>query len=101
MVFIEALIMEVTVNKELELGTEWQVGGKTTVDNKNALVEGTYINEGVLSPPVSSVPSPGGFSFGIFSENITIGGISFSNISAIARAFKTTAIFTFFRRRKF
>jgi len=93
MVFIEALIMEVTVNKELELGTEWQVGGKTTVDNKNALVEGTYINEGVLSPPVSSVPSPGGFSFGIFSENITIGGISFSNISAIARAFKNDSDF--------
>lgn len=93
MVFIEALIMEVTVNKELELGTEWQVGGKTTVDNKNALVEGTYINEGVLSPPVSSVPSPSGFSFGIFSENITIGGISFSNISAIARAFKNDSDF--------
>lgn len=89
MVYIESLIMEVNVNKEFNLGVQWQAGGKTQIDNKDAAFGGGFIPEtGIISTPLRTLPSPQGFSLGIFSEAITIGGITFPNLYAVVNAFK-------------
>lgn len=89
MVYIESLIMEVNVNKEFNLGVQWQAGGKTQFDNKDAAFGGGFIPEtGIISTPLTTLPSPEGFSLGIFSEAITIGGITFPNLYAVVNAFK-------------
>ncbi|MEJ2657786.1 MAG: type II secretion system secretin GspD [Desulfobacterales bacterium] len=89
MVYIESLIMEVTVNKEFNLGVQWQAGGQTRIDNKNAAFGGGFEPESsIISTPLSTLPSPSGFSLGVFSEAITIGGITFPNLYAIVNAYK-------------
>jgi general secretion pathway protein D len=90
MVYIEALFMEVDVRKDMRLGTEWSVAGKTSVSGKNAAVGGSF-NRGV---PNSNLPGlvtgtlPSGFSMGVFTEAITIGGVSFNNLAAMINAFQ-------------
>ncbi len=89
MVFIEALIMEVNVNKDFNLGVEWE-GVKTfSYDGKNAGVFGgsssgtfetlTGIGKGAL---------PKGFSMGIISETIEIAGVKFPNLAAVVNAYQ-------------
>ena len=81
MVYIEALIMEVNVDKNFSIGTEWQAA----VSDNNVLGAGAFrVSEGTLDAlsPVT------GFSLGIFSEAVRIGGISFPNIQAIVHAYK-------------
>ncbi len=87
MVYIESLIMEVNVEKDFNLGVQWQAGGKTSVDNKDAAFGGAF------SPTGSALPSPltgapEGFSLGIFSEAVTIAGITFPNLGAVVQAYK-------------
>ena len=89
MVYIECLIMEVNINKEFNLGVQWQAGGTTSIDNKNAAFGGGFEPEvPIISGISTTLPSPAGFSLGIFSELITIGGITFPNLSAIVNAYK-------------
>ena len=89
MVYIECLIMEVNVNKEFNLGVQWKAGGTTGISNKDAAFGGGFEPEvPIVSGISSTLPSPQGFSLGIFSEVITIGGITFPNLSAIVNAYK-------------
>jgi general secretion pathway protein D len=89
MVYIESLIMEVNVNKEFNLGVQWQAGGKTLIGNKNAAFGGGFNPETSIVPtPLITLPNPSGFSLGVFSEAVTIGGITFPNLYAIVNAFK-------------
>jgi general secretion pathway protein D len=89
MVYIECLIMEVNINKEFNLGVQWQAGGTTTIDGKDAAFGGGFEPEtAIISSGSTTLPSPSGFSLGIFSETITIGGITFPNLSAIVNAYK-------------
>ncbi len=89
MVYIESLIMEVNVNKDFELGVQWQAGGKTKIDNKDAAFGGGFEPETpIISGTSTTLPSPAGFSLGIFSEVISIGGITFPNLAAIVNAYK-------------
>lgn len=90
MVYIESLIMEVNVEKDFNLGVEWQAGGKTTVDNKDAAFGGGFKQESSLLPtePISTLPFGTGFSLGIFSEAVTIGNITFPNLAAIVNAYQ-------------
>jgi general secretion pathway protein D len=87
MVYIESLIMEVNVEKDFNLGVEWIAGGETSIDNKETAIGGAFrVTDGILPSPLSS---PGqGFSLGIFSEAVTIAGITFPNLGAVVRAFK-------------
>ena len=81
MVYIEALLMEVNVNRDFSIGTEWQAA----VSDNNVLGAGAFrISDGTLDALATSA----GFSLGIFSEAVRIGGISFPNIQAIVRAYK-------------
>jgi general secretion pathway protein D len=89
MVYIECLIMEVNVNKEFNLGVQWQVGGTTTINDKDAAFGGGFKPEAsIFSPGSPTLPTPEGFAMGIFSELITIGGITFPNLAAIVHAYK-------------
>ncbi|MBW2740610.1 MAG: type II secretion system protein GspD, partial [Deltaproteobacteria bacterium] len=97
MVYIECLIMEVNVNKEFNLGTEWQAGGKTDYDGQSKTGffgggfggggESNYSNLGGM-PGTDSVSFPPGFSLGVFGESVTIGNITFPNLAAVIQAYK-------------
>ena len=105
MVYIEALIMEVNVDKDFRLGTEWVVGGKTDIDGTSGIVGGGFsggasggdagydnisLGSAVVGTTVStlSVPLPGGFSMGVMGEAIKVGNLIFPSISAVIQAYK-------------
>ncbi len=94
MVYIEALIMEVSVTKQFDLGVQWL--GADDVGTSKGRVIGAF---GASTPPQSILPTaswttgavslPTGFSVGVLGESITIGGIEFPNIGAVIRAFQS------------
>jgi general secretion pathway protein D len=98
MVYIECLIMEVNVNKEFNLGTEWQAGGKTNYDGQSKTGffgggfsgggEDDYSYIGRMAPDTGSVSFPSGFSLGVFGEFVKIGDIIFPNLAAVIQAYK-------------
>lgn len=97
MVYIECLIMEVNVNKEFNLGTDWQAGGKTSYDGHSKTGffgggfsggESNYSNIGGMASDTGSVSFPSGFSLGVFGEYVEIGGIKFPNLAAVIQAHK-------------
>ncbi len=101
MVYIEALIMEVNVEKDFRLGTEWMAGGETAFKNRDAVYGGGfsggamggdpgYIATAPINPETGQrIPIlPPGLSMGIFGEAITISGITFPSLSAVIQAYK-------------
>ncbi len=99
MVYIESLIMEVNVDKGFSVGTEWVGGGKTGYgSDKDAWIGGgwsgggdtAYSNLGqIASSAIAGVAAlPQGFSMGIIGEQISIGGLTFQNVGAVAQFFK-------------
>lgn len=94
MVYIEALIMEVNVNKDFRLGTEWLIGGETSYEGKEGIYGGSFRGEESLfgftqGPGGTIIPRFGaGLSLGIFGEFLEIGGIRFPTISAVIQAYQ-------------
>ncbi len=96
MVYIEALIMEVNVNKDFRLGTEWVAGSETTIEDEDAIYGGGFSagsflgDSGTLGTTLNAAGAPlaPGFSLGLFGDSITVGGITFPTISAIIQAYK-------------
>lgn len=97
MVYIECLIMEVNVNKDFNIGTEWISMGTTSIDGRSAAFgggfsgAGAYPNvTGMISPPIPGGVGtlPTGFSLGILSETLNIGGIQFPGLAAVVQAYK-------------
>ncbi len=90
MVYIEALIMEVNVNKDFRLGTEWQVGEETTYDDRDAIYGGGFTGSNLSSQDLSTgaVGLADGFSLGVFGEALSISGVLFPSISAVVNAFR-------------
>lgn len=91
MVYIEALFMEVDVNKDFRLGTEWLAAGETEISGRDTFFGGGFRqSEGsnllglAADPPIF----PGGMSLGVFTEAIEIAGVQFSNLAAVVQAFK-------------
>ncbi len=106
MVYIEALIMEVSVNRNLQIGVEWRTfnnlgkapgfdtgqlgviagsggagaGGSYTIIPDSSIVNG-------VTTAVSSFP--GGFSLGVLGAGLSIGGVNFPNIGAVVQAMQT------------
>jgi general secretion pathway protein D len=98
MVYIEALIMEVNVNKGFQLGVQWQVGETGSVDGKNVISGGGFkgdtnliTNDATLSQALgTAVPSlPTGLALGVFGEALEISGVTFPSIQAIIQAYQT------------
>jgi len=93
MVYIEALFMEVDVMKTFELGVEWQAAETVgSHDGRDIAAFGASTLRTSAFPTASEtgiVRFATGFSLGVLGEAITIGGISFPNIGAVIRAYKT------------
>lgn len=104
MVYIESLIMEVDVKSDFNIGTEWIIGGTTTVGNRDAIFGGgssggtsggdrgyeTIFPPSII-PGVGGPPLPPGFSLGIFGEMLEIAGVQFPSIAAVAHAYQKDA----------
>ncbi len=93
-VYVEALIMETTLEKGGEFGVEWLVGGGS--DNFAGSVG--YLNSGAaqsLMAPVLEGDSPnfsalpGGFNAGVLGDVITYEGTSFPTLTALVNFIRT------------
>ena len=93
MVYLEALIMEVDTDKTFDVGVQWIGGG--VFDDGTGKVAGGF--SGNTDPAYSMIggisgedPSlPTGLSLGVLKQGIQIGGVTFPNIAAILRAYKS------------
>ena len=99
MVYIECLIMEVNVNKDFTIGTEWIAMGTTSIDGRPAAFGSGFSGAGAYPNVSGMIPSPAldqaklgalptGFSLGILSETLNIGGIQFPGLAAVVQAYK-------------
>jgi len=99
MMYIECLVMKINKDKSLNLGTEWQVGGEGSYDNRDGAWGGGFSggalggDAGYLSSALSAASGtapvlPPGFSVGVFGEAITVGGVVFPTIAAVINAYK-------------
>ena len=86
MVYIEALIMEVDMQTSLDIGIDWAIFGKTSIDGKETAVGGGF-RQGVEILPSELLK--GGLTLGLITEPVTIAGIAVNNISAIINAVRT------------
>jgi general secretion pathway protein D len=111
MVYLEALIMEVDADATFDVGVNWMAGG-TFHDGTGQLLTGFGGSDGLKlaniidgSPAVAAVAATAttaavaavpatvavgqGFSLGILKQGIEIGGVTFPDIGAVLRAYKT------------
>lgn len=90
MVYIESLIMEVNVDKTFDLGIDWSVLGKTTIDGKESIIGGGFSESGTVNPLDLAIPR--GFAMGVVGGGVEIatevGTVVFPSIGAIAKAFQ-------------
>ncbi|MEW6333770.1 MAG: type II secretion system secretin GspD [Thermodesulfobacteriota bacterium] len=98
MVYIEALIMEVSVNKNFNIGVEWRglrdIGsgdlkglGPGATGLGMAGFSGTPIIP-QINPATGAVSMPAGFSLGVIGAGIQIGSVVFPNIGAVLQAYQ-------------
>lgn len=90
MVYIEALIMEVNVDKGFSLGVEWQGGEYVSSDGRTKVYGGGFSGGGQY-PNITGVATKGlpvGFSLGVFGEAIKIGDVLFPSLGAIFQAYQ-------------
>jgi general secretion pathway protein D len=85
MVFIESLIMEVDMDKSLDIGIDWQAFGETSIAGKETAIGGQF-SQGLLDP---TALAQGGLTVGLITEPVNIAGLTVSNIAAIINAIKT------------
>lgn len=93
MVYLEALIMEVDTDKTFDVGVQW-IGGGVFDDGTGKIAGGfsgntdpAYNMIGGISGEDPSLPT--GLSLGVLKQGIQIGGVTFPNIAAILRAYKS------------
>jgi general secretion pathway protein D len=85
MVFIESLIMEVDMDKSLDIGIDWQAFGQTSIAGKETAIGGQF-SQGLIDP---GALAQGGLTVGLITEPVNIAGLTVSNIAAIINAIKT------------
>ncbi|MFC1534153.1 type II secretion system secretin GspD, partial [Thermodesulfobacteriota bacterium] len=94
MVYIEALIMEVSMSSQFDLGVQW-LGGKPAGKREGkdvAVFGGSTPNTSILpsaDATTGAVNLPDGFALGVLGDVISIGGINFPSIAAVIRAYST------------
>ena len=86
MVFIESLIMEVAMDKSLDIGIDWQAFGETSISGKETAIGGQFSSQGLIDP---GALAQGGLTVGLITEQVNIAGLMVSNIAAIINAVKT------------
>ena len=86
MVYLEALIMEVRVDKSFDVGVQWATGDNNTVVGFSGNPDTPYDSlKGLTTSPGTLPP---GFSLGVLKQGISIGGVRFPNLGAVVTAFK-------------
>ena len=99
MVYVEALILEVSASKALDLGVEWRLGDTYDGGYGAGKPGGVYFggSRGGESSNADNFSSGGGlplgFVAGVIGKGITLGSITFPTISAFVRAVKTDSDF--------
>jgi general secretion pathway protein D len=98
MVYVEALIMEVSATKSMDLGVEWRVGdsyngGFSAGSNGGVWFGGSRGDTSSVNDIVSSGTLPSGFVAGVIGNGITLGSITFPTIAAFVRAVKSDTDF--------
>ncbi|MGB3225939.1 MAG: type II secretion system secretin GspD [Desulforhopalus sp.] len=91
MVYLEALIMEVDADKTFDVGVEWAAGG-TFSDGDGNVVSGFSGSEGfkLLDGIDGNDPSlASGFTLGVLKQGVRIGDVTFANLGAVVRAFRS------------
>jgi len=96
MVHIECLIMEVAVEKDFQLGTEWIVGEKFNFSGDTYGATGGFSGgdpgysglRGLSGGLTGVAQYPPGYSMGIFGESISVGGVTFPSLGAVVQAYK-------------
>ena len=96
MVYIECLIMEVNLDKDFNIGTEWTAAGETTYNGRQGAYGGGfsgqdpgYSNIAGMGGGITGVGTfPPGMSLGVLGEFIEVGGIKFPSIAAVVQAYK-------------
>jgi len=96
-VFVQALIIETTLNKSSAFGVEWMAGG----GNKNFAATATFLNTNSalnsFEGPILSGNSPnfgaltGGFNIGVLGNIITYEGVKFPTLSSLVSFLKTAS----------
>lgn len=93
MVYVEALIMEVSASKALELGVEWRVGNEYDGGYGEGKEGGVWI--GSSSPGAAAMAGlatgalPQGFAVGVIGRGIALGDTVFPSIGAFVQAVRT------------
>lgn len=92
MVYLEALIMEVSVGKQFKVGVEWGGAGKTE-DGTTSVFTGFIPSGGSQIQGENNITTntfalASGFSFGVLKNGIQIGDIFFPNLAAVVNAFR-------------
>jgi len=99
MVYLEALIMEVDVDKDFKLGVEWRGMDDFQSDGRTGGLyggsggtgdKGSYdIFPEFFDPDTGRGTFPTGFSLGVIGAPITISGVIFPSIGAVVRNYQT------------
>jgi general secretion pathway protein D len=96
MVYVEALIIEVSADKALQLGVEWRVGdefdGGFGVGSSGGVWMGQTPGAGELDN-LGRGNVPGGFAAGVIGRAITLGDVVFPSIGAFVRAVRSDSNF--------
>jgi general secretion pathway protein D len=81
MVYIEALLMEVSMNKDFQLGVQWELAETVgSHEGRNVAAFGASLAGDTLTPLGT------GFSLGVLGEAINISGVEFPSIAAVIKA---------------
>ena len=84
MVYIEALLMEVSMNKDFQLGVQWELAETIgSHEGRDVAAFGASLAGDTLTPLGT------GFSLGVLGEAITISGVEFPSIGAVIKAVET------------
>ena len=92
MVYLEALIMEVSIDKEFKIGVEW--GGEGSFHDATGTLASGFsgsakypyqVMSDVQNPPLTTA----GFALGVLKKGVEIGGIYFPDIGAVVNAYKS------------
>ncbi len=91
MVYIEALIMEVNITKNFDMGVEWTGGDYiSSSDGRTKVYGGGFRGGSIIPAPDKTgvVSFPQGFSLGVLGETIKIGDFLFPNLGAVFQAYQ-------------
>ncbi len=98
MVYIEALIMEVSVDKDFKLGVEWRGAVQTGSQKDGGIApflgsgglgeKGDYTAFPSIDSDTGTIGFPTGFSMGVLGAGIQIGDFFFPTLGAVLQAYK-------------